>query len=83
MAGFLSFFHVSKIKRPRQLLTNSRHPIKELTCIESIHVFKVTTSFGMSNANTCGIHCCKLFAGAGADAILSQSKAKGRNNVLS
>jgi diguanylate cyclase (GGDEF)-like protein len=66
--------------KAEQLAEDCRQAIEELDSVGSGQVFKITASFGVADAKTCGYDFFKLFAGA--DAALYQSKDKGRNQVF-
>ncbi|MDO6710412.1 GGDEF domain-containing protein [Aliiglaciecola sp. 2_MG-2023] len=56
-----------------------RAAIASIDTHETDHQFKITASFGVADASTCGYSLEKLFAGA--DTALYESKENGRNRV--
>lgn len=62
-----------------QIAELCRTAIERIDTIDSGYRYRISASFGVSDAKTCGYNVDKLFAGA--DAALYQSKNSGRNRV--
>lgn len=69
------------LEKAMQIAEQCRQAIAALDSTESGQQFKLTASFGVADAETCGYHFDKLFAGA--DTALYRSKDLGRNQVYS
>ncbi len=62
-----------------QIAELCRLAIEKIDTIDSGYRYRISASFGVSDAKTCGYNVDKLFAGA--DAALYKSKNSGRNRV--